>query len=102
MSLYREETKELLCRAVPHYGAVSSDPSSPPDDGYISAIPPCLWGQANDKLSPPPRLSLGTRLLSVAHYNASYEHTGVVAHWELRGAWALRAHATEWARWPLA
>lgn len=73
----------------------SSDPpptlllpsSFPPSTGYLG-IPPCLWGSAEEGLSPPPRLSLDTRMHMVKRVNNTHYHFGVMGQWQMRGAWA--------------
>ena len=54
---------------------------------YAVGIPPCLWG-LSDSLEPPPRFSLDSELKIVKHVNSTNAHYGVMAQWQMRGAWA--------------
>ena len=47
------------------------------EPGYI-AVPPCLWGRAEDGLAPPPVVS-GQTLYGVKHTNSTYGHHGEMA-----------------------
>jgi len=69
--LYNEDTGELLCRNTPLYGAGEK---AFDEAAYAVGIPPCMWGEASDGLSPPPRLGLDTRLRNVQRKNATYYH----------------------------
>ena len=57
------------------------------EEGYIVALPPCIYG-TEDGLESPPRLSLDTNLTAIKKSNATYYHYGVMSHWQMRGSWA--------------
>jgi hypothetical protein len=64
------------------------------EDGYVVALPPCVWSndpidQQAHGLKSPPRLSLDTNLTAIKKSNSTYFHYGVMAHWQMRGSWAL-------------
>ena len=47
-----------------------------------------VWNAGGDpSLPPPPVLTLNTTLRSVADYNSTHHHYGVMALWEMRGGW---------------
>jgi hypothetical protein len=82
MALYDADTGELLCYMEPVYG-ISNQLY---DERGFLAIPPCLWGEHDDSLVDPPRLSLDTTLLSIKRNNSTLPHTGEMASWQMRGA----------------
>ena len=67
--------------------------------GLIASIPPCVWGDLHQEeeeekgpssfsFPSPPVLTADTRLLSIARYNSSGAgHVGVMASWQMRGAY---------------
>lgn len=55
---------------------------------YVISIPPCLWGSAAEGLLPPPVISLDTNLTTVKRVNSTFGHWGVMALWQMRGAYA--------------
>jgi len=83
IELIDADTGKLLCRNEPVLGSGSGAWN---ETGYLLSIPPCVWG--HDKgLPPPPVLKKETRLLSIAKYNNTYKHTGVMSLWQIRGAY---------------
>ena len=52
--------------------------------GYL-ALPPCLWGPAEEGLIPPTFLSFDTNLMSIKRNNNTYTHYGEMASWQMRG-----------------
>jgi len=81
LELYRESTGELLCRSHPKYGTghVAGN-----EEGFVVGIPPCIWGPP--PLSPPPRFRRNDHVRTVARYNASERHHGVMSLWLLTAA----------------
>eukprot|EP00438_Fugacium_kawagutii_P003141 Skav207116 [mRNA] locus=scaffold156:240221:241075:- [translate_table: standard] len=81
LELYRESTGELLCRSHPKYGSghVAGD-----EAGFLVGIPPCKWGPP--PLSPPPRFRRNDHVRTVARYNATQPHHGVMSLWILTAA----------------
>lgn len=82
--LYDAETGQLICRNVPLYGTGGLTPLN--ETGYALGIPPCFWGPP--PLLPPPRLRQNQTLYSMKRVNSTYGHTGEMAQWQMRGAWA--------------
>lgn len=80
-------TGEVICVNRPLYGTPGSV-AVHNEQGYAAGIPPCLWGTAEEGLRTPPRLSLDTVLKSVKRVNNTNYHYGVMAQWQMRGAWA--------------
>jgi len=84
-TLINDDTGEVLCRTEPVYG--SSDVAHD-EDGYAVGNLPCLWNAGGDpNLPPPPVLHLNSTLRSIAEYNSSSYHYGVMSLWEMRGGW---------------
>jgi len=84
--LWNMDTGELVCRNTPVYGdGDGTDPMN--EKGYVVGIPPCVWGNADEGLPPPPVLDLDTNLLSVKHCNSTNAHWGVMALWQMRAAY---------------
>lgn len=84
VELINVDTGDLICRQMPVYGThrgVAMD-----EEGYAVAIPPCLWGDAAGTPDPP-RLLPSVRLLSIAKYNNTVAHPGVMALWQMKGAY---------------
>jgi hypothetical protein len=83
--LWNEDTGELLCRHRALYG---TGLNAMDELDYVVGVPPCMWGLApDDRLSPPPRLRLDTRLKAVQISNSTVYHRGVMNQWQIRGAW---------------
>lgn len=82
LELWNRDTGELLCRVTPKHG---SGDAAQDEAGYLW-LPHCAWGQAGDGLRPPPVLHLKTNLTSVKRANSTYYHYGVMAIWQMRGA----------------
>ena len=85
MELFNADTGQLICRNQAVYGG-SDAPRD--EEGYVVAIPPCVWGGGAGAPAPL-RLHSSTRLRSVARYNSSMAHSGVMAFWMGRGVFPL-------------
>ena len=55
--------------------------------GYL-AIPPCLWGEAEEGLVAPVYLPYDANLTSIKRNNNTYTHYGEMASWQMRGVLA--------------
>jgi len=84
--LWNADTSELICRQVPTYGkSMAATASNKYDEiGYI-AVPPCLYGDEDDGLFPPPYLAYDQNLTSIKKNNNTYGHYGEMAMWQMRG-----------------
>ena len=88
--LYRNDPgheMELLCHQAPIYGSGTGQNSHAgiyDEEGYL-ALPPCLWGGADEGLAAPVPLKYSTNLLSIKRNNATYGHYGEMASWQMRG-----------------
>ncbi|CAE7417027.1 unnamed protein product [Symbiodinium sp. CCMP2456] len=81
LELYRVSTNELLCQSRPKYG---TGVQAGDERGFVVGIPPCVWGPP--PLSPPPKIRRFEHLRTVARYNASEKHHGVMSLWLLTSA----------------
>lgn len=81
LELFKESTGELLCRTRPEYG---NGTNAGNETGFVVGIPPCVWGRP--PLAPPPRLRRRDLVRTVARYNSTEKHTGVMALWILTSA----------------
>lgn len=81
LELFRESTGELLCHSRPQYGTGSNAGN---ETGFVVGIPPCIWGPP--PLPLPPRLRRGELVRTVAKYNSTEKHHGVMALWILTSA----------------
>ena len=84
MELINADTGQTICLIEPIYG---SGDDIMDEDGYVVALPPCIFGPEKG-LQPPPRLSLDANLTAIKKSNSTYFHYGVMSHWQMRGAWA--------------
>jgi len=86
MTLYRNDTGEILCQQKPIYGQGNITNNKFDEAGYI-LIPPCLWG--NDiGLEPSILLPPGTPLLSVKKDRNTHQgHYGEMASVQMRGVY---------------
>jgi len=83
MTLYRNDTGEVLCYQVPKYG--TGKPSDKYDEPNFLQLPPCLWGD-DEGLNPSILLPDGTPLLSIKrNRNTATGHFGEMASWQMRG-----------------
>ena len=57
--------------------------------GYL-ALPPCLWGPAEEGLMHPTFLSFDTNLTSIKKNNNTYTHYGEMAMWQMRGVYVKK------------
>lgn len=76
VKMYRNDTGELLCEEKALYGKGRKEDYD--EVGFI-AVPPCLWGDAEYGLMPPPDLGKGTLMHSVKTANATNGHHGEMA-----------------------
>jgi len=84
LELWNEDTGELLCQVTP---ALGSGDEAQNEKGYLW-LPHCAWGEAAYGLKPPPIIHLDTKLRSSKRTNSTYYHPGVMAIWQMRGAFA--------------
>ena len=84
--LWNADTGELLCSAEPQYGG--SDEAMD-EEGYIVAIPPCLFSDTDPRLPAPPLLLGHHRLVSVAKYDSDPGHLGAMAFWPMRARYIV-------------
>ena len=90
MELWNADTGALICRQVPVYGSTpAATPQNPYDELGYAAIPPCLYGDKEDGLLPPPFLRYDQNLTAVKWNNNTYGHYGEMAMWQMRGAQAF-------------
>ena len=84
--LWNADTGKLICRQKPTYGkSLAATADNKYDEiGYI-AVPPCLYGEEEDGLFPPPYLAYDTNLTSIKKNNNTYGHYGEMAMWQMRG-----------------
>jgi hypothetical protein len=78
VSLYNNGTGELLCEEKAVYGGHGAMGGAKFEEPGFIAVPPCLWGRAEDGLEPPPVVS-GQTLYGVKHTNSTYGHHGEMA-----------------------
>ena len=71
LSMYNEETGELICRSEAVYG---NGTEAGNEDGYLVGMTPCVFDD-------PPQLRKNSKIRTVARYNATEPHTGVMALW---------------------
>ena len=81
MELWNADNGQLLCRNDPLYGNGTEIFN---EKGYL-ALPPCLWGSADEGLIEPVFLSFDTNLMSVKRNNNTNGHYGEMALWQMRG-----------------
>eukprot|EP01002_Notosolenus_urceolatus_P007757 NODE_306_length_2266_cov_21.156067_g238_i0.p1 GENE.NODE_306_length_2266_cov_21.156067_g238_i0~~NODE_306_length_2266_cov_21.156067_g238_i0.p1 ORF type:complete len:721 (+),score=196.19 NODE_306_length_2266_cov_21.156067_g238_i0:236-2164(+) len=86
IELYDADNGQLLCRQTPLFGNSTETFN---EEGYI-AIPPCLWGSADEGLLPPVFLSMESNLTSIKRNNNTVAHYGEMASWQMRGVPANR------------
>eukprot|EP00949_MAST-11_sp_MAST-11-sp1_P003017 g3017.t1 len=84
MELINADTGQTICLIEPVYGTGDGIMD---EAGYVVALPPCIFGQ-EEGLQAPPRLSLDTNLTAIKKANSTNFHYGVMAHFQMRGAWA--------------
>lgn len=81
LELVDELTGQLVCRATPTYGASAA---AGDEDGFLVGIQPCVWGPP--PLPPPPRFKRSHPMRTIAYYNSSRPHTGVMSLWLMSAA----------------
>ena len=90
LDMVDDESGELLCTVHADAGIAGggdgsgglkygNSSSAGNEAGFLVASKPCVWGPP--PLSPPPRLQRQHKIRSVAYYNCSVEHRGVMALW---------------------
>lgn len=79
LDLLDERTGDVVCHVSPDYG--SSDKAGD-EKGFLVGIKPCKFGFP--PLQPPPRFRRSDLLRSVAKYNSTEGHTGVMSLWLLK------------------
>ena len=87
MELFNEDTGELICRNVPTYGTLRANATGErrfEEEGYL-ALPPCVWGSAEQGLPEPPLLRWDANLTAIKRCNSTYGHTGEMARWQGHG-----------------
>lgn len=72
-------TGELLCNQEPVFGGTGKVQNKYMDQPGFILQPPCLWGDAEFGLEPPPKVD-GYTLHSIKKSNANYGHHGEMAH----------------------
>ena len=81
--LINAETNETICKGTPIKGSKVGKIFN--ELSYGIAIPPCVWGSAEEGLPTPPVLHISTPLRIVARYNNTVPHYGVMSQWQGRG-----------------
>jgi len=84
LELFNADTGSLICRQLPRMGQGKGQFDEP---GYISSMPPCLWGTEEEGLNPPPEILFDTKLLSIKRNNNTYHHYGEMAMWFFTGTY---------------
>jgi hypothetical protein len=82
LELWNNETGELICRVTP---AMGTGDQAFDEDGYLW-LPHCAWGNPQDGLKPPVTFKPETKFVSIKKENSTYYHPGVMAIWQMRGA----------------
>ena len=82
--IWNADTGELICHVTPTLGNSTAVKF---EEDYLW-LPPCTWGAAEDGLLPPPVLQPDTNLTSVKWTNNTVAHSGVMAIWQGRAAYA--------------
>lgn len=92
--LWNDDTEEMICRQIPHYGKSMATAKDPYDEvGYV-AIPPCLFSYDDPTLPTPHYLSYDTNLTMIKWNNNTYGHYGDMDMWQMRGYQAYDPTAT--------
>jgi len=82
--LFNADTGQLICHVEPQAG---NSTMAHYEENYLW-LPPCQFGNPADGYQAPPVLSMDTNLTSIKTTNSSVAHSGVMAIWQGRGAWA--------------
>eukprot|EP00052_Salpingoeca_macrocollata_P033565 m.8803 g.8803 ORF g.8803 m.8803 type:complete len:472 (-) comp5299_c0_seq1:43-1458(-) len=78
-------TPRLLCRQLPLFGTGDVAHDRFDEAGYL-ALPPCLWGTAEEGLEPSVLLPANTPMFSIKrNRNTVLGHYGEMASWQMRG-----------------
>ena len=80
LELWNTDNGQLLCHLSPLYGNGTEIFN---EDGYL-AVPPCLWGSADEGLVEPVFLSFDTNLMSIKRNNNTIGHYGEMSLWQMR------------------
>lgn len=81
LELVDELTGQIVCTATPTYG---SSAAAGDEAGFLVGIQPCVWGPP--PLPPPPRFKRSHPMRTIAYYNSSQPHTGVMSLWLMSAA----------------
>ena len=87
LTLYHTDSGVLktLCVQKPVYGKGNFPADKFDEAGYV-ALPPCLWGDASEGLTPPVWLPTNTPMISIKrNRNTHHGHFGEMASWQMRG-----------------
>ena len=84
LELWNDDTGELICRNAPIYG---NGVEAHNELDYIVSIPPCLFGSKEEGLNAPPVIYLNSNLTTIKRANNTNGHWGVMALWQMRGAY---------------
>jgi len=84
MELWDDDSGELLCRNVPTIGTGSASPHDEAD--FVVGTAPCLWGGAGEGLLLP-HDQTRRQLYLIKRVNSTRGHWGVMALWQMRGAY---------------
>lgn len=79
LDLIDERSGDVVCRVSPLYG---SSNQAGDEKGFLVGLKPCKFGFP--PLSPPPRFRRSDLVRSVAKYNSTEAHTGVMSLWLLK------------------
>jgi hypothetical protein len=82
--LFNADTGDELCHVKPQVG---SGFAAKNEEDYLW-LPPCQWGSAEEGLNVPPVLPVGTNFTSIKWANSSVAHSGAMAIWQGRAAYA--------------
>ncbi len=85
LDLYEDATGELLCHSEPTYG---TGDAAGDELGYLVGMSDCIF-------DPPRRMPRGTVVRTVARYNATEQHRGVMALWLMQVADPPKAPASQ-------
>ena len=83
LELWDTDRNLLICRNEAVYGN-GTEPMN--EQGYLVAIPPCVWGDG-EEFETPPVLHLESNLTTIKRSNNTNGHWGVMALWQMRAAY---------------
>ena len=82
--IWNADTGELICHVTPFAG---DSTVAHHEEDYLW-LPPCQWGSAEEGLLPPPVVQPNTNFTSEKWTNNSVPHSGIMAIWQGRAAYA--------------